>query len=243
MHSCLNIISIRKISFKVGILFIFLTNLNAQIKIGENPTIIHPDAILEIESQNKGLLLPRLALVHSSDPSPLSAHLMGMAAYNVAISGDLQPGFYFNDGSKWVRLAGYSNVSNGIQIGNTGNLILGGNLDQPTTIGTSPSNTIAITGLETVAPDNYNVVMLDPTTGILYKSPPSLITKQVQLLHIASDGQTQFNTPLQISDIDKLEVYRNGVRIGAAFVNPNTIELESGVIPVSGDEIRIVQIN
>jgi hypothetical protein len=63
------------------------------------------------------------------------------------------------------------------------------------------------------------------------------------LTYLASDGQTQFSTPLPISDIDKINVYRNGARIGATIVNSTTIALEPGVVCVSGDEIRIVQLN
>lgn len=216
---------------------------DGQIKVGDNPTSINADAILEIESQNKGLLLPRLSLIHSNNPSPLSSHVMGMAVYNTSISGDLIPGFYFNDGSKWVRIIENASVTNGIQFDNSGNIKLGGNLSEPTTINASATNTLAFTGLGAGNPDIHEVLMIDPVSGILFKAPTSSITKEAQLLHIAVDGQTQFNTPLTISNINKVNVYRNGVRLGATMININTIALEAGVTTVQGDEIRIVQFN
>jgi hypothetical protein len=86
----------------------------AQVKIGNNPTQVNPNAILEIESQNKGLLLPRLALVATSNPYPLSAFVEGMLVYDTATVGDIVPGIYYSDGSKWIRLGnGWGGSSSG----------------------------------------------------------------------------------------------------------------------------------
>src|SRR5690606_20758968 len=80
-----------------------------QQKIGDNPTIINSNAALEIESTNKGLLLPRVKLSGISDPSPLTSHVEGMTVYNTVSNGtgvnEVIPGYYFNDGSKWIRIA------------------------------------------------------------------------------------------------------------------------------------------
>ena len=80
----------------------------AQVKIGNNPTTINADAVLETESTNKGLLLPRIALTATNAASPLSAHTAGMAVYNTATAGmapfNVSPGVYYNNGSSWVKL-------------------------------------------------------------------------------------------------------------------------------------------
>jgi hypothetical protein len=34
----------------------------------------------------------------------MTAHVAGMLIYNTATVGDVTPGFYFNNGTKWVRL-------------------------------------------------------------------------------------------------------------------------------------------
>ena len=78
----------------------------AQVKVGNNPTTINANSVLEMESTNKGMLLPRLALTSTTAFAPLSAHVAGMVVYNTATAGDVTPGYFYNDGTKWVRLAG-----------------------------------------------------------------------------------------------------------------------------------------
>ncbi len=82
--------------------------VNAQVtsqKIGTNPGTINANAALEIESTNKGLLLPRVALTATTSPAPLSADVAGMMVYNTATAGDVFPGYYYNNGTDWVRVS------------------------------------------------------------------------------------------------------------------------------------------
>src|SRR5699024_3101167 len=67
-------------------------------------TLPNKDALLELESLNKGLLHVRLELKALSDPSPLSAHTAGMMVYNTKSNADIRPGLYYNDGARWVLL-------------------------------------------------------------------------------------------------------------------------------------------
>jgi len=76
---------------------------NDNVGIGtETP---NENAKLEILAVNQGLLMPRISLISLSDAAPLSAHVEGMVVYNTATTADLTPGCYYNDGSKWVRIA------------------------------------------------------------------------------------------------------------------------------------------
>lgn len=75
----------------------------AQIKVGDNPTSINESAVVDIQSTNKGLLLPRVALTSTTVFAPLAAHVQGMQVYNTAITGDVTEGVYYNDGTKWVK--------------------------------------------------------------------------------------------------------------------------------------------
>ncbi len=102
---------------------------NAQVKVGNNPTVINANAVLEIESTNKGLLLPRVPLTSSTSFSPLTAHVTGMAVYNTATISDVTPGYYYNDGTKWVRLGTGTGAP-----GTNGSTILSGSAN-PTTQG------------------------------------------------------------------------------------------------------------
>lgn len=92
----------------LGFFLLSVANLQAQIKIGTNPTTINSSALFEVESADKGILLPRLALQSAELSAPLSAHVAGMIVYNTATAGTganaLEPGFHYNDGARWIKL-------------------------------------------------------------------------------------------------------------------------------------------
>ena len=66
-------------------------------------------------------------------------------------------------------------------------------------------------------------------------------TDRQEILILANNAQNQFNTPQLIEDVNKIDVYRNGVKVGFTMFNLNTIEVEAGAVCYQGDEIRIVQ--
>jgi hypothetical protein len=210
-------------------LLVCIFNLNAaysQIKLGDNPTEIDPNSLLELESSNQGLLFPRLVLTSTTSASPLTSHIAGMTVYNTQSQNDVLPGLYYNDGSKWVKI----------------NSSAYGYLTSPAFIGTSPVNTLSITGLINGNPESDEIVSIDPNTGQLKKLSPSSISKAKEKVVIANSGQSIFTTPMAITDIDKINVFRNGVRISVTQAGPSSIEVETDAITIAGDEIRIVQI-
>jgi hypothetical protein len=93
---------------------------HAQQKVNDGTvpvTAINPSAIAEYQTNNKGLLQPRVALTATNAAAPLAAHVAGMRVYNTATAGtapnNVTPGEYYNDGTKWVRVAtaeGFSNT-------------------------------------------------------------------------------------------------------------------------------------
>ena len=88
----------------LGFLFSVLSTVAfAQTKVGGKPSI-NANAMLEIESKDKGLLLPRLELVSTTSYAPLKAHVEGMTVYNINRQNDVVPGFYYNDGTKWQQM-------------------------------------------------------------------------------------------------------------------------------------------
>ncbi len=62
-----------------------------------------------------------------------------------------------------------------------------------------------------------------------------------EVIILAGNGQSQFATPEAIDSLDKIDVYRNGIKVGFTAVNTNTIELESSAVCFQNDEIRIIQ--
>lgn len=74
---------------------------------GNNP---HPSAMLDVVSNNKGLLIPRLQLTDINDATTISTAENSLLVFNLAPSGvapdNVEEGFYYWDlsQSKWVRL-------------------------------------------------------------------------------------------------------------------------------------------
>lgn len=101
----------------------------AQVGIGTNT----PDAssMLEVKSSSKGFLPPRVALTASNSAAPVTAPATGLLVYNTALAGsspyDVAPGYYFWNGSAWVKLA-ESNITKASAFVNRGVDVTLGNL-------------------------------------------------------------------------------------------------------------------
>jgi hypothetical protein len=100
---------LKKIVLTVALLVGFFAT--AQVKIGDNVTSLNSSSLLELESTTKGVLFPRVALTNTTSYLPLSGHVAGMTIYNTAAAGDVTPGMYTNDGTKWVKLGATTNTT------------------------------------------------------------------------------------------------------------------------------------
>ncbi len=149
------------------------------------------------------------------------------------------------NGSSWVNTNALdaTAASNGVYVTTNNTIKLGGALDEPTTIVSDATNTLSITGLqESTSTADTNVVTVDTNSGVITRTPLStLFQEEVTLTIAANDGQSQFATPFPIESPTKVNVYRNGVRIGFTVLNTTQVELEAAAICYQGDEIRIVQ--
>ena len=93
--------------------------------------------------------------------------------------------------------------------------------------------------------NNDGFIFLDAQKILYIPHPTSnnnTITATEQFLVIAVDGQLLFTTPLPITDIQKIDVYRNGARISFTRINGTTIQIDKEATCYQGDEIRIVQL-
>lgn len=77
----------------------------AQMGIGTSSP--HASANLEIVSSDRGFLPPRVNLTGTSDVSTITTPATGLMVYNTATAGtapgNVTPGLYYYDGSKWQR--------------------------------------------------------------------------------------------------------------------------------------------
>jgi hypothetical protein len=101
----------------IRIIIVLLFTLVSQAQVGINTS--NPQAALDITSSTDGFLIPRVALTITTSALPLTSPTISELVYNSATVADVTPGYYYWNGTIWVRLAtGVSN--NWTTIGNTG---------------------------------------------------------------------------------------------------------------------------
>jgi hypothetical protein len=98
----------------LALIFMVSYTANAQVtsqKIGNNPTSISPNAVLEMESATKGVLFPRVTLTSITDVVTVNSPTDGLTVFNTATAGtspnNVSFGYYYwsATASKWVKLA------------------------------------------------------------------------------------------------------------------------------------------
>ncbi len=74
--------------------------------IGINSTGAAADAsaALDVSTSNKGVLLPRVALTGTNDVTTVSSPATSLLVYNTASVSDVTPGYYYYNGTVWVKL-------------------------------------------------------------------------------------------------------------------------------------------
>jgi len=82
------------------------------------------DALIDMQSTSRGLLLPRVELTSTTATAPLATHTAGMVVYNTVSAGSggtaVSPGYYYNDGTQWVKIGAAAAISAWGQYGNAG---------------------------------------------------------------------------------------------------------------------------
>lgn len=218
----------------------------SQVKIGNNPNSINPNSILELESTNKGLLLPRLALTSTLNATPLVNHIAGMTVYNTATTGDVTPGFYFNNGVNWIRIAdakekdndwhevGGSNAPNDIN----DNIFTNGKVG----IGTiSPSNNLHVistgTSTDVFSTSNTVAIMLENATdgksiieGFKTKNS-SGVTKEMYL-GISPNYQTDGYFLLTRTGLNDFTMNLDNGNIGIGGTPSEKLDITNGFVEV-----------
>jgi hypothetical protein len=94
---------------KKAILFLFFVlscNLaqSQGVSVSPSGTPADPSAALDLNYVDKGLLVPRVSLVQTISPSPITAPAPSLLVYNTTTINDVTPGYYYWDGTKWARL-------------------------------------------------------------------------------------------------------------------------------------------
>lgn len=95
---------------RTALVFLLLTfQLACFAQLGVGTTTPDPSAMLDVFSNNKGLLPPRMELVAVNNSAPVTNPATGLVVYNTATSGSgvnsVTPGYYYWTGSAWFSLS------------------------------------------------------------------------------------------------------------------------------------------
>jgi hypothetical protein len=99
-------------------LSITVNAFSQSIAINTTGSLPDPSAGIDINIAGQGMLIPRVALTGTTGFAPLAAHVAGMIVYNTATTGDVSPGFYKNDGTKWTLCNSAGNSAGDMQFWN-----------------------------------------------------------------------------------------------------------------------------
>jgi len=94
--------------------------------VGISNTAITPDAssIFEVRATNKGVLITRVALTGALDVTTIASPATSLLVYNTATAGvapnDVSPGYYYWNGSQWVKFFTGPASDDWTLLGNTG---------------------------------------------------------------------------------------------------------------------------
>ncbi len=207
------------------VLLIFMFSVSiaiGQLKVGNNAKMINPNSLFEMESNNKGMLLPRLALVATDSTKPLTAHIQGMIVYNLSNSGignkAVSPGYYYNDGTQWVRILGSVSSSNTT----AGQLVT-------VTNGTGATLTNMQVGLDTTALKTF--VNGRTTVSNVFNTSTRALTTTVN--GVASNAVV-INTNDSTSASNGLTLTGKDVRLGGTLTMPTTLTQGSNLMTFTG---------
>lgn len=103
---------IMKYILKTFIVVMFITSIKSYCQIGIGTKVVQDGVMLQLDANNKGLLLPRYALVSKSLTNPLPTTIpFGTVIFNTAVSGAFPnlviPGIYWwnSDDKQWLNIA------------------------------------------------------------------------------------------------------------------------------------------
>lgn len=117
---------------------------------------INPNGILDLNANNRGILIPRVALTASNVASPIinpngGAIIESTLVYNTASAGttpnEVVPGFYYWDNTKWVRLGNENKTRYYTAVGTTNSIYTVGSGPQTIaqmTLTFTPTNNIVV---------------------------------------------------------------------------------------------------
>lgn len=245
-------------TFRLFLLAVLVAGTNqvfAQIKIGDNPGTIDPNAVLELESTTKGFILPRMTAVQRN---AISSPAQGMMVYDT----DATCTFVYR-GTAWYSLCSVSDLTASNGVTRTANdFKLGGALTSGTTITTSGTNNLTIAGSGTNNPlvvtnlqggaASDSIMTVDAATGTIRKRRLAdvLQASNMDSLIWKIDGNTvdvlrslgtknSFDLPIITNNIERLRISATTGNVGIGATPTSSERLTITPADASSDPLRL----
>jgi len=122
---------------KFVVVFLFVIPQSSLSQVGIGTTSPDNSSILDLTSTNRGLLIPRLNLMATTNPNPVDNPAEGLMIYNLATANDVTPGLYYWNGSLWVSAKAGSDTDSTAGWALNGNNLNGRANDGSTFLGTT----------------------------------------------------------------------------------------------------------
>lgn len=100
----------KNIFLLVCVLFPFVV-LKTLGQVGIGTTNPHQSSVLDIQSDSKGMLIPRIQLEITTNATPVNNPENGLMVYNTKDTNDVVPGFYYWENTKWLKIQDKNDVS------------------------------------------------------------------------------------------------------------------------------------
>lgn len=95
------------------LLILLFLSIESYSQVGINTVTPDDSSILDISSSNKGLLIPRVRLMGTTNRFPITNPAESLLVYNLTTTADVTPGFYYWTGSAWKSLLPSTTIGGG----------------------------------------------------------------------------------------------------------------------------------
>lgn len=179
------------------VLLLLATCTFAQTGIGTSTP--HASAKLDVYATNKGFLPPRIALTATNAANPVTSPATGLLVFNTETAGtapnNVTPGYYYWDGSLWVRLNGPSdtaaNVTGVVPVVNGGTGVTTATGSGKTVLSNNP--TLELLTISSGATQFPSSIFVNPTTFATSKRAALWLGDWGLLQDYEGNGQQNFS--------------------------------------------------
>jgi hypothetical protein len=220
------------------------SSLQAQMRVGLPSAPPDKSAALEVNggpyssgSAYRGLLPPKVALGQSSSALPITQPATGLLVYNTAIAGDVTPGFYYWEGTRWVRFETAGQGAARIAAAGGGQYIPAYTLSEVRSLSTTPDNLILVEpAREGLYRYDFNDLVSQDNGGTILVTAAG---KRFKLQHNGEVSITQFGA-IPNDGLDDTDALRRAVLAGVSLIAPEgTYEVVDSIAVVNSGDFRL----